>query len=145
MTYLLDKLREWDETRPGEKCIVVSSFVAALDLLEKFLEENAISSCRYTGAMSQEARLSAIHKFRNNDDTAVMLLSLKAGGVGLNLASAACKVISLDLAWSPAIEAQAFDRVHRIGQTRPVEIERLTIADTVEQRSESHGPSSSFC
>ncbi|KAI4527820.1 hypothetical protein K525DRAFT_246029 [Schizophyllum commune Loenen D] len=62
-----------------------------------------------------------------------MLMSLKCGGVGLNL-TRANNVISLDLGWSEAVEAQAFDRVHRLGQTRKVRVERLVIDNTVEDR-----------
>lgn len=62
-----------------------------------------------------------------------MLLSLKAGGVGLNLVMA-CRVISLDLSWNFAGESQAFDRVHRLGQSKTVIMERLTCDDTIEQR-----------
>lgn len=62
-----------------------------------------------------------------------MLMSLKAGNLGLNMV-AACRVILLDLWWNPTTEDQAVDRAHRIGQTRPVTVSRLTIKDTVEDR-----------
>lgn len=62
-----------------------------------------------------------------------MLMSLKAGNLGLNMV-AACRVILLDLWWNPTTEDQAIDRAHRIGQTRPVTVSRLTIKDTVEDR-----------
>jgi len=78
-------------------------------------------------------RDEAVNRFKNERRIKVMLMSMKAGGVGLNLTSAN-RVILLDLGWSPAVENQAFDRVHRLGQQKPVEIYRLVICQTVEAR-----------
>lgn len=72
-------------------------------------------------------------EFLNILQVTVMIMSLKAGNLGLNMV-AACHVILLDLWWNPTTEDQAIDRAHRIGQTRPVTVTRLTIKDTVEDR-----------
>ena len=74
-----------------------------------------------------------VEDFQNNRTTRVLILSLKAGGTGLNL-TAANNVIHYDLWWNPAVEDQASDRAHRIGQTRPVTILRLVAADTIEEK-----------
>jgi len=83
--------------------------------------------------MSRHQRDISVKTFMAREKARVMLMSLKCGGVGLNL-TRANNVISLDLGWSQAVEAQAFDRVHRVGQTRKVLVQRVVIADTVEDR-----------
>jgi SNF2 family DNA or RNA helicase len=100
--------------------------------------------------MNRKMRDQAIRVFMTKEKVSVMLMSLKCGGVGLNLTRANRKflspphaesalrrpqgVISLDLGWSPAVENQAFDRVHRLGQQRDVTVQRLVITNTVEGR-----------
>lgn len=79
--------------------------------------------------MSSPKREAAIQVFMSKDKARVMLMSAKCGGVGLNL-TRANNVISLDLGWSPAIDAQAYDRCHRLGQSRKVIVKRLVIANT---------------
>ncbi|GAA5899588.1 uncharacterized protein JCM6883_005267 [Sporobolomyces salmoneus] len=125
-----------DEPYPDTRTIILSQFVAALDLLDRYLTENGIMSVRFQGSSSAEERNEAIELLREKEEDGgvkVMLLSTKAGGVGLNLTSA-CRVLSLDLAWSKAVEAQAFDRTYRLGQLRDVEIERIIVEDTIEER-----------
>jgi SNF2 family DNA or RNA helicase len=72
-------------------------------------------------------------KFRSDASYTLLLISLKAGGVGLNLVAASC-VFFLDCWWNPAVEQQAIDRVHRIGQTRTVRVKRFVVEDSVEER-----------
>ncbi|GAA5923147.1 uncharacterized protein JCM15063_003551 [Sporobolomyces koalae] len=123
-----------DEPPPITRTIILSQFVAALELLDRYLTENNIMSVRFTGSTSADERRDAIRLLAKDDSgVKVMLLSTKAGGVGLNLTSA-CRVLSLDLAWSKAVEAQAFDRTYRLGQRRAVEIERVIVQDTIEER-----------
>ena len=86
-----------------------------------------------TGAMDQAARSAAFDSFERDQSRRVMVLSLRAGGTGLNL-TAASRVIHFDRWWNPAVEIQAEDRVHRIGQTRPVEVFAYVCAETVEER-----------
>ncbi|KAK1303788.1 hypothetical protein QJS10_CPB11g02334 [Acorus calamus] len=88
---------------------------------------------RLDGTMSLASRDRAVKDFTNDPEVVVMIMSLKAGNLGLNLV-AASYVILLDLWWNPTTEDQAIDRAHRIGQTRPVTVFRMTIKDTVEDR-----------
>ncbi|KAG8895609.1 hypothetical protein FRC00_007230, partial [Tulasnella sp. 408] len=120
---------------PDDKVMVVSQWTSALELCANYLDEKQFSYVRYEGSMNRTAREHAVRAFMDAepDHVRVMLMSLKAGGVGLNLVRANW-VISLDFAWSEAVEAQAFDRTHRLGQTKPVQIHRLCIANTVEGR-----------
>jgi len=85
------------------------------------------------GTMSSANRSKSIHRLNNDASCWVMLISLKAGGVGLNLV-AANHAFMMDIWWNPAIEDQALDRVHRIGQTKPVTIHLIEVEDTVEQK-----------
>lgn len=86
-----------------------------------------------TGGLSAEERVAAVNAFERDPDRRILLLSLKAGGVGLNL-TAASHVFHFDRWWNPASEAQAEDRAHRIGQTRPVSVHAYLCADTIEER-----------
>ncbi|KAJ3320463.1 hypothetical protein HDV06_005286 [Boothiomyces sp. JEL0866] len=88
---------------------------------------------QYDGTMSSEEREKAVHDFMNDKNITVAFVSLKCGGVGLNL-TAASRVILLDLWWNPSVEDQAIDRVHRIGQTNVVKVYRLAVDDSVEDR-----------
>uniref|UniRef100_A0A0D3AC59 RING-type domain-containing protein n=1 Tax=Brassica oleracea var. oleracea TaxID=109376 RepID=A0A0D3AC59_BRAOL len=106
-----------------------SKIKAVLDILSRSHEEFR----RLDGTMSLAARDRAVKEFSNDPDVEVMLMSLKAGNLGLNMV-AASHVILLDLWWNPSAEDQAIDRAHRIGQTRPVSVTRVTIKDTVEDR-----------
>ncbi|ESQ47881.1 hypothetical protein EUTSA_v10020061mg [Eutrema salsugineum] len=115
------------------KTIVFSQWTGMLDLVELCFVENGIEFRRLDGTMSLAARDRAVKEFSKDPDVEVMLMSLKAGNLGLNMV-AACHVILLDLWWNPTTEDQAIDRAHRIGQTRPVTVTRITIKDTVEDR-----------
>ncbi|CAN8268981.1 unnamed protein product [Cochlearia groenlandica] len=115
------------------KTIVFSQWTGMLNLVEPCFVENDIDFRRLDGTMSLAARDRAVKEFCNDPDVKVMLMSLKAGNLGLNMV-AACNVILLDLWWNPTTEDQAIDRAHRIGQTRPVTVTRITIKDTVEDR-----------
>ncbi|KAF8488076.1 SNF2 family N-terminal domain-containing protein [Gautieria morchelliformis] len=118
---------------PTFQTIVISQWTSCLDLIADYLDENGFTFVRYQGDMSRLARDEAVRIFMSQGKARVMLMSLKCGGVGLNL-TRANRVISIDLGWSSAIENQAFDRVHRLGQVRPVVVQRLVIEDTVETR-----------
>ncbi|PIN05671.1 Helicase-like transcription factor HLTF/DNA helicase RAD5, DEAD-box superfamily [Handroanthus impetiginosus] len=121
------------ESREPEKAIVFSQWTSMLDLVEKSLKNSCINYRRLDGTMSIAARDKAVKDFNADPEVDVMLMSLKAGNLGLNMV-AACRVILLDLWWNPTTEDQAVDRAHRIGQTRPVTVSRLTIKNTVEDR-----------
>lgn len=114
-----------------EKVLVFSQFVGALEEMEHILDERKIRYEKIYG--DTRDRVSPIGRFQKDKDITVFLISLKAGGVGLNL-TAASNVILLDDWWNPAVEDQAFARAHRIGQKRNVMVFRLICKDTVEEK-----------
>lgn len=115
----------------GHRVLVFSQFVSILTLLRKELETQEIDYCYLDG--STRDRMGAVDRFQNNESIPVFLISLKAGGVGLNL-TGADTVIHFDPWWNPAAEAQATDRAHRIGQTKVVTSYKLIVSDSVEER-----------
>ena len=115
----------------GHKALVFSQWTSLLDLIETRLRETGIEFCRLDG--STRDRGAVVARFQGEGGPPVMLISLKAGGVGLNL-TAADHVFLCDPWWNPAAEAQAADRAHRIGQDKPVFVYRLVANDTVEER-----------
>ncbi|GFP98264.1 uncharacterized ATP-dependent helicase c23e6.02 [Phtheirospermum japonicum] len=117
----------------GGKAIVFSQWTKMLDLLEDSLKEYSIEYRRLDGTMPVSARDRAVKDFNTLPQVTVMIMSLKAASLGLNMV-AANNVILLDLWWNPTTEDQAIDRAHRIGQTRPVSVYRLTVEETVEDR-----------
>lgn len=126
-------LQNVKDNKPGEKTIVFSQFVGLLDLLSIPLSKAKIKTLRYDGSMNAIARASAVFEFEDNPDANVMLVSLKAGNVGLNL-TCANHCIVMDPFWNPFVIMQAVDRVHRIGQTRETHVYKLSIPETVEDR-----------
>ncbi|KAJ0239112.1 SNF2-related [Hirschfeldia incana] len=115
------------------KTLVFSQWTGMLDLVELNFVKSGVTFRRLDGTMSLVARDKAVKEFNNDPSVQVMLLSLKAGNLGLNMVSAS-HVIILDLWWNPTTEDQAIDRAHRIGQTRDVTVTRITINQTVEDR-----------
>lgn len=124
--YLLDQLRE-----AGHKVLVFSQFTSMLDIIKTRLENEDRPHVILTGQTKD--RQAVVQEFQTSKDPLVFLLSLKAGGSGLNL-TAASYVIMYDPWWNPAVESQAIDRTHRIGQTNPVIAYRLLSANTVEEK-----------
>ena len=133
----LEALREEVERAraedPGAKVLAFSQFTSMLDLAAFRLGPVGIRSVRLEGGMSMEARAKAISTFTNDPDVPLFLMSLKAGGVALNL-TAASRTVIMDPWWNPAVEQQAQDRIHRLGQHRGVTSVRLCVAGSVEQR-----------
>ncbi|KAJ6470272.1 SNF2 family N-terminal domain-containing protein [Mycena vitilis] len=121
------------ESGGREKTVIFSQFTAMLDIIEPFLFAMGVDFVRYDGTMSVKERAEVLVDIATNPRKTVILVSLKAGGVGLNL-TACNHVILIDMWWNPAVEEQAFDRTHRVGQTRNVHIYKLKIEDTVEDR-----------
>ncbi|PFH50572.1 hypothetical protein AMATHDRAFT_3854 [Amanita thiersii Skay4041] len=126
----LSNLRQQDATT---KSLVFSQFVNFLDLIAYRLQKAGFNICRLEGTMSPQARDATIQYFMNNVDVTVFLVSLKAGGVALNLTEAS-RVYLMDSWWNPAVEYQAMDRIHRLGQRRPVQAIKLVIEDSIEAR-----------
>lgn len=116
----------------GGSLLVFSQFTRLLDLAQQALEEKGHRIVRLDGSTPLGARQAAVDRFQDRGAD-VFLISLKAGGTGLNL-TAANTVVHLDPWWNPAAEDQASDRAHRIGQTQRVEVVRLVSAGTVEER-----------
>ena len=114
------------------KALIFSQFAAMLELLEEDLKKEGIAYYKITGATPKERRVEMVNAF-NSDDTPVFLISLKAGGTGLNLTGADV-VIHYDPWWNVAAQNQATDRAHRIGQTRVVTVYRIIAKDTIEER-----------
>jgi superfamily II DNA or RNA helicase len=115
----------------GHKALVFSQWTSLLDLIGNDLTKHNIGFVRLDGTTKD--RKGVVEAFQDDKGPKVMLVSLKAGGTGLNL-TAADHVFMVDPWWNPAVEDQAADRAHRIGQTRPVIVHRLVAEDTVEER-----------
>ncbi|GAB4470307.1 MAG: hypothetical protein Kow0088_03060 [Anaerolineales bacterium] len=128
-TWLLETLETLQQE--GHKALVFSQFVEALHLLRKELDGRSIRYAYLDGQTSD--RQSQVDAFQHDPALPFFLISLKAGGVGLNL-TAADYVIHLDPWWNPAVERQASDRTHRIGQEKPVFIYKVIVRDTVEEK-----------
>lgn len=115
----------------GHKVLVFSSFVRFLEVIEEKIKEKGFGYSKITG--STKDREAQVEQFQKEDSIFCFLISLKAGGVGLNL-TAADYVFLIDPWWNPAAEAQAEDRVYRIGQTRQVFVYRFIMKDTIEEK-----------
>ena len=130
----LDELaREIVENIGDHKALVFSQFLGMLALIKAKLEELGVKYEYFDGSTSAPDREKAIQSFQNNDEVRVFLISLKAGGVGLNL-TAADYVYIVDPWWNPAVEQQAIDRTHRIGQTKNIFAYRMICKDTIEDK-----------
>ncbi|KAJ3265917.1 hypothetical protein HDU77_003391 [Chytriomyces hyalinus] len=116
---------------PLIKSIVFSQWTSVLDLIQEPLKNAGFQFTRLDGKMARADRNTAMTRFKTDPAISVLLLSLKAGGVGLNL-TAASRVYIMEPYWNPAVEAQAIDRVHRMGQTRVVNTIRFIAKGTIE-------------
>ncbi|MBI5858375.1 MAG: SNF2 helicase associated domain-containing protein [Sphingobacteriales bacterium] len=130
----LDELaREITENIGNHKALVFSQFLGMLALIKAKLKELGVKYEYFDGSTAAPDREKAIQSFQNNDEVRVFLISLKAGGVGLNL-TAADYVYIVDPWWNPAVEQQAIDRTHRIGQTKNIFAYRMICRDTIEDK-----------
>jgi non-specific serine/threonine protein kinase len=130
----LDELaREITENISNHKALVFSQFLGMLALIKEKLKELEVDFEYFDGSTSAIDREKAIQRFQNDENCRVFLISLKAGGVGLNL-TAADYVYIVDPWWNPAVEQQAIDRTHRIGQTKNIFAYRMICKDTVEDK-----------
>ncbi|XP_049377528.1 ATP-dependent helicase rhp16-like [Solanum stenotomum] len=130
---LREEIRFMIERDGSAKAIVFSQFTSFLDLIHYSLQKSGISCVQLDGSMTITARDSAIAKFTNDPDCIIFLMSLKAGGLALNL-TVASQVFLMDPWWNAAVERQAQDRIHRIGQYKPIRIVRFVIENTIEER-----------
>ncbi len=130
----MDELtREITENVGNHKALVFSQFLGMLALIRKDLEEKGIPYVYFDGSTTATDREKAIQEFQSDETCRVFLISLKAGGIGLNL-TAADYVYIVDPWWNPAVEQQAIDRTHRIGQTKNIFAYRLICKDTIEEK-----------
>jgi len=133
VTTLLSHLKRQRKEDPSMKSVVFSQFTSFLDLLAPALESAGIHYFRFDGSMAQKARAAVLTEFANRPKGCILLLSLRAGGVGLNLTCAKA-VFMMDPWWSWAVEAQAIDRVHRMGQTEEVKVVRFVVEASIEEK-----------
>ncbi len=146
ITALMSHLKRLRRENRSMKSVVFSQFTSFLDLIEPALRRDHIKFLRFDGSMPQKQRAAVLAEFAGNSNAAaaaaaggggrggvVLLLSLRAGGVGLNLTHAK-RVFMMDPWWSFAVESQAIDRVHRMGQEDEVVVYRFIVKDSVEQR-----------
>ena len=127
----MERLRE--DIAEGHRALVFSSFTSLLDLVEPRLSRENLGFLRIDGATPAATRTRRIRRFQDGGPEPIFLVSLKAGGAGINL-TAADDVFLLDPWWNPAAEEQAVSRAHRIGQTRPVTLYRMIAKGTIEER-----------
>lgn len=125
--------REITENISNHKALVFSQFLGMLGLIRHKLKELGVDFEYFDGSTSAIDREKAIQRFQNDENCRVFLISLKAGGVGLNL-TAADYVYIVDPWWNPAVEQQAIDRTHRIGQTKNIFAYRMICKDTIEDK-----------
>ena len=131
MSYIIEYAKH--SVSNGHKVLIFSSFTKVLDNVSLNLKENGMPSYYINGKTEAKDRLELANKFNKEEDVSIMLVSLKAGGTGLNLAGADI-VIHLDPWWNIASEEQATDRAHRLGQTRPVTVLKLICHNSIEEK-----------
>jgi SNF2 family DNA or RNA helicase len=129
--YMADKLEELQAE--GHGALIFSQFIGGLDQMEAVAKERGIDYLRMDGRTPVPKRKEIVQSFQSGNGPAFFFISLKTGGVGLNL-TRANYVFHLDPWWNPAVENQASDRAHRIGQTRSVFVQRLIMQHSIEAR-----------
>lgn len=136
---LIRHLKIIRQQKPGEKVVVFSQFSSYLDIIESELKiqgSDDYQVYKFDGRMKMNERQLVLDKFNSpidSDKVSVLLLSLKAGGVGLNLTTASTAFM-MDIWWAPSIEDQAIDRIHRIGQDKNVKVIRFIVENSIEQK-----------
>jgi DNA repair protein RAD16 len=130
---LMEELHDMKEADPSAKAIVFSQFVSFLDIVEHRLMLAGVRVVKLNGGMAVGAREACLRAFKEDPAVTVILISLKAGGVALNL-TVASHIYLMDPWWNPAAEYQAIDRAHRLGQHKPIRAVRFVVRNTVEER-----------
>lgn len=116
-----------------KKTVIFSTFTSYLDILQRAIVAQGHVVARIDGQTSQKNRAKEIRRFTDDDNVTVILCSVKACGVGITL-TRANHVYLTDLWWAPSVDLQAIDRVHRIGQQRPVRVLRFLVKDSIDER-----------
>ena len=134
---LVEMIEKFLDEYPEDKLIVVSQWTSVLSLVSNYLRKNEVEFCEITGEVNLMRRNEIVEYFnkKNSNDLRVMLLSLTAGGVGLNLIGAN-RMFIVDIHWNPALEQQAMDRIYRVGQKKECFIYRFLCENTIEERIE---------
>lgn len=130
---LREELHRMKQQDPSAKAIIFSQFTSMLEIIEYRLMCANTKCAKLLGSMTVDKREKMIDAFTNDPDCDCLLISLKAGGVALNL-TVASYVMIMDPWWNPAVEQQAQDRIHRLGQYKPIKTIRFVIAGTIEER-----------
>ncbi|WBW74617.1 ATP-dependent chromatin remodeller/ubiquitin-protein ligase E3 Rad8 [Schizosaccharomyces osmophilus] len=130
---LLEYIQKILSNPSSDKIVIFSQFTGFLDYIGEILNTLRIKHSRFDGRMSQEQRSMSLEQFRNDPTINVLNISLKAGGLGLNL-TCANHVLMMDPWWSWSVESQAIDRVYRLGQEKQVVVTRFIVRDSVEER-----------
>lgn len=130
---LVDELETIRDSGTGVKSLVYSQFTRYLDMVGHILRWKGFTFVRLDGRMSKAKRQRSMERFKDDPEVTIFLISLKAGGFGLNLTSAS-RIYLLDPWWNPATEQQAIDRAHRLGQKLPVVVTRFIIINSIEER-----------
>ncbi|WFC98467.1 DNA helicase rad5 [Malassezia yamatoensis] len=130
---LMTQLKQLTDQDDRLKGVIFSQFTGFLDLIQTTLNHFGYNTLRLDGSTSQAERARVLETFAKDQKPLLMLISLRAGGVGLNL-TAANHVWLMDCWWNSSIEDQAVDRIHRVGQTKTVYVHRLLVEDTIEDR-----------
>lgn len=133
LSYLAECINEHMEN--GKSVLVFTQFLVTLENLSKKFTQSGISHLVIHGAISSKGRSQVLENFQNSDKPMVLLMTLKTGGVGLNLTKASV-VYHVEPWWNPAVENQATDRVHRLGQKNDIQVYRLIMKDSVEEKIE---------
>jgi len=131
---IIEELTKLEDAGRGEKAVIISQWTSMLEIVKNHLDKRGILSCEINGKVVIRERGPIVDDFNGNPrGPKVMLLSLGAGGVGLNLVGAN-HLFLLDMHWNPQLENQACDRIYRVGQKREVKIHRFVVQGTVEER-----------
>nr|CAB3267348.1 transcription termination factor 2-like [Phallusia mammillata] len=132
--FVTDRLKEIQKERPDDKCVVISQWTSMLKVLTYHLDKANFSHGIIEGSVSAQKRMELVEIFNSNPkQIKVMLISLQAGGVGLNLVGGN-HLFLLDMHWNPALEKQAFDRIYRVGQRKEVFVHKFMMENTVEEQ-----------
>ena len=122
-----------DATEAGHKILLFSGYTSMFDIIEKELQEKSIKYFKLTGSTKVDERIKMVDEFNENKDIKIFLISLRAGGTGLNL-TGADMVIHYDPWWNASAENQATDRAYRIGQKNNVQVYKLITKNTIEEK-----------
>jgi transcription termination factor 2 len=133
----IDMVDELIDNHPDDKLIIVSQWTSMLSIIARHLDKRDLEYCQISGDVNLQKRNEIVQDFndKRNRQLKVMLLSLTAGGVGLNLIGAN-RMFLMDIHWNPALEQQCSDRIYRVGQTKDVTIYKFLCENTIEERIE---------